>query len=312
MQILLDVVLPVFLVIGFGYVAALRGIFSESAADGLMRFAQNFALPCMLFAGIARVDLGDAFHAPILVSFYTGALASAVVAVLGARFVFKRSGVEAVVVGMVAVFGNSALLGLSITERAYGSDALQWNYAILSIHAPVFYGLGICAMEIVRSSGQGIARGALTRQIGRGIVTNPLVIGIVLGWIVNISGLALPQTLWSAIEMMVRAAIPAALFGLGAVLLRYKPEGDLRLIGYALMCSMLIHPAVAYLLGTQLFHLGTGPLRSLTISAAMAPGVNTYIFANMYGASRRVAASAVLLGTVASILTVWGWLSILP
>jgi predicted permease len=44
----------------------------------------------------------------------------------------------------------------------------------------------------------------------------------------------------------------------------------------------------------------------------MAPGVNAYLFANMYGAARRVAASAVLIGTAATVLTASGWLLLLP
>mgnify|MGYP007079483819 FL=1 len=44
----------------------------------------------------------------------------------------------------------------------------------------------------------------------------------------------------------------------------------------------------------------------------MAPGINTYVFANMYGRARRVAASVVLIGTTLSILTVWLWLGTLP
>jgi predicted permease len=44
----------------------------------------------------------------------------------------------------------------------------------------------------------------------------------------------------------------------------------------------------------------------------MAPGVNAYLFANMYGSARRVAASAVLIATALSILTIWAWLLILP
>jgi hypothetical protein len=44
----------------------------------------------------------------------------------------------------------------------------------------------------------------------------------------------------------------------------------------------------------------------------MPPGVNAYIFANMYGVARRVCASAVLMGTAASLLTAWMWLTILP
>jgi predicted permease len=44
----------------------------------------------------------------------------------------------------------------------------------------------------------------------------------------------------------------------------------------------------------------------------MAPGMNAYIFAHMYGAARRVAASAVLAGTALSVVTVWVWLGLLP
>ncbi len=57
MNALLDVILPVFAVIGFGYAAARWMGFSEAAVDGLMRFAQSFAIPCLLFKSIAHLDL---------------------------------------------------------------------------------------------------------------------------------------------------------------------------------------------------------------------------------------------------------------
>ena len=44
----------------------------------------------------------------------------------------------------------------------------------------------------------------------------------------------------------------------------------------------------------------------------MAPGVNAYLFADMYGVAMRVAASTVLIATALSIFTIWGWLQILP
>ena len=75
--------------------------------------------------------------------------------------------------------------------------------------------------------------------------------------------------------------------------------------------SLILHPAIAYGLGRGL-GLEVDGLRSAVVTAAMAPGVNAYIFANIYGAARRVAASAVLIGTAASVLTIWMWLAILP
>ena len=48
MSILLQVILPVFLVIGFGYLAVWRKWFSDSGVEALMRFTQTFAIPCLL------------------------------------------------------------------------------------------------------------------------------------------------------------------------------------------------------------------------------------------------------------------------
>jgi predicted permease len=58
--------------------------------------------------------------------------------------------------------------------------------------------------------------------------------------------------------------------------------------------------------------LSTGQFRSAVITAAAAPGVNAYLFADMYGRARRVAATSVLFGTIACALTATFWLSILP
>jgi malonate transporter len=53
-------------------------------------------------------------------------------------------------------------------------------------------------------------------------------------------------------------------------------------------------------------------MRSAVVTASMAPGVNAYLFASLYGVAKRVAASAVLVATALSILTIWFWLSVLP
>jgi len=312
MSALIDVILPVFLVIGFGYIAARSGLFGESAVDGIMRFAQNFAVPCLLFRSIAKLDLAGTYDLGLFVSFYAGAFAGFGLGFLGARLLFQRSAVDAVAIGFAAMFSNSLLLGLPITERAYGTGALAANYAIISIHSPLLYGFGITAMELARSHGHGAAPAALALHVLRAIFSQPLVLGIVAGLIVNLTGLLLPGAVWAAVDLMVRAAIPAALFGLGGVLLRYRPEGDMKAIVMVCTLGLVVHPAITYGLGRYGFGLDTAQMRSAVVTAAMAPGVNAYLFAHMYGAARRVAASAVLIGTTASIASVWLWLHVLP
>ena len=308
MQALLEVVFPVFIIVGYGYLAAWRKWVSETTIDGVMSFAQNFAVPLLLFSGISQINLGQNFHAPLLLSFYAGAFAGGAFAFLGARYIFKRSLTDCVAIGFIGLFSNSLLLGIPITERAYGTDALGWNFAIVSIHAPILYSVGIAFMEYAKAKGQGLSPAKLARQIARSVLRNPLVLGIAAGWIVNIGQIELPKFAWDAVGMMKSAAIPAALFGLGGVLVRYKPEGDMRVILWAITASLLVHPLITYGMGHFVFDLETGALRSATITAAMAPGVNTYIFADMYGAARRVVASSILIGTGLTVITGSAWI----
>ncbi len=308
MQALVDVILPVFLVVAAGYGVTWRGWMNEGTVEGLMKFSQNFAIPCLLFLAIARLDLGQEFDWRLLTSFYTGAVTGFVLGLLGARFLFGRGWEDAIAVGFVCLFSNSLLLGLPITERAYGPDALAANFAIIALHSPFCYLIGITAMEAVRARGQGI--GATMGRVALGMLRNALIIGIALGALVNLGGLPLPAAAEQALELIARAGLPAALFGLGGVLYRYRPEGDVRLILYACGISLVVHPAIVWGMGRGLA-LNEAQFRSAVVTAAMAPGVNAYLFANMYGRARRVAASSVLIGTAACALTAWFWMTAL-
>ncbi len=312
MQALIDVILPVFLIIGFGYAAAWRGLFSESAVEGVMHFAQTFAVPVLLFKSIAAMDLAAGWDPRILVSFYLGAFTSFGLGFAGAIWLFGRPATDAVAIGFCCLFSNSLLMGIPITERAYGPDALAGNFAIISIHSPLLYGFGITFMEIVRNHGRGTSPGRVALAALGGIVRTPMVIGIAAGFAVNLTGTPVPEAVAAAVGMMASAALPAALFGLGGVLLRYRPEGDLRAIAMVCALSLLVHPALAYASGRWGLGLDTAGLRSSVVTGSMPPGVNAYLFANMYGAARRVAASSVLIATAASALTIWAWLALLP
>ena len=312
MSALIDVILPVFLVLGFGYLAARSALMAEPAIDALMRFAQNIAAPLLLFRSIARLDLASAYDAGLMLSFYAGAFAGFALCFAGARWLFHRPLPDCVAIGFAGLFSNTLLLGLPITERAYGAAALSGNYAIISVHAPILYTFGITLMEWARTRGEGLSVTRLTRTTVRAILSQPLVIGILAGFAVNLTGNPLPQVAWAAVDMIASTAIPLALFALGGVLTRYRIEGDLGPVVMVTLAALVVHPAVTWGLGRFVFDLEDAGLRSAVVTAAMAPGVNAYLFANIYGVGKRVAASAVLVATAGSILTVWGWLQFLP
>jgi len=307
-QSLIDVILPVFLVIGAGYAATRAGYFTQGHIDGILRFTQGFAVPCLLFSAISHLDLKASFDPRLLVSFYSAALICFLLGLFGARFLFNRDWEDAVAIGFCCLFSNSVLLGLPITERAYGPDNLTGNYAIIAFHSPFCYGVGITAMEAIRSRGRGgrhMARAVLTAMF-----SNVLIVAIALGFIVNLTGLHLFGAAEQALALITRTALPGALFALGGVLVQYKPEGDMKTILFVCLLSLMAHPALTFLFGKG-FGLPQDLFRSGVLNASMAPGFNAYIFANMYGRAKRVAASSVLIATGSSILTVWFWLFIL-
>ncbi|MFY9210040.1 MAG: AEC family transporter [Aestuariivita sp.] len=308
LQTLIDVILPVFLVIGSGYAATRAGYLSFANIDGIMKFTQGFAIPCLLFSAIANLDLQTSFDPRLLVSYYTGSAICFGLGILGARVLFKRDWEDSVAIGFCGLFSNSVLLGLPITERAYGPDSLVGNFAIIAMHSAFCYALGITTMEAVRNRGK--SGRSLLLAVFKGMFSNTLVLGIMLGFLFNLNDWTLPGAIDDALSLIIAAALPGALFALGGVLVQYRPEGDLRAIAMVCVIALLIHPAITWSLGKTL-SLPDDLFRSGVLTAAMAPGFNAYIFANTYGRARRVAASSVLIATGVSILTVWGWLTVL-
>ena len=308
MSALLDVIIPVFLIIGFGYCTVWARLFSIDTIDGLMKFSQNFAIPVLLFNAIAKVDLANVFDLNLFFSFYVGATAGFLLGFLGSHYLFNRPLEDSVAIGFCCLFSNTVMLGLPITERAYGEDVLQHNFAIVSIHAPFCYFLGITVMELVKSSEKSIRKKSVV--ILKAMFSNALVVGIVLGFFINNGVISLAKSIQASVDMITAVALPAALFGMGGVLYQYRPAGDIGPIVMVCLVSLLIHPAIVWITGLNL-ELSDMQLRSAVITAAMAPGINTYVFANMYGKAKRVAPTSVLFSTTLSIGTVWVWLNLL-
>ena len=306
---LIDAVLPVFLVVGSGYVLVRYGFFSDETVGALMKFAQSFAIPCMLFMALVRLDLGANFDPELMISFYAGALVCFLLGYVTVRKGFGRRPGESVALGFAALFSNSVLLGLAVMQQAYGEGALGANYALISIHAPFCYGVGIVAMEVARADGRTAADTA--RVATRAMFRNPISMASAAGLIWNLAGLPVPAAVGTAADMIARAALPAALFGLGGVLSRYRIRSSLGEATAITFISTIIHPTIAFTLSHHVFNLPPEFVRSATVMSAMAPGVNAYMFASMYDRAKGEVASTVIIATLVSIATATGWLWLL-
>ena len=305
----LQIVLPVFLVIGIGYFSAHFKFFSVQQASALMRFATQFAIPCLLFNALVNLDLAKEFRPEILIPFYIGAFASFALVWLGAGVFFKHSPGARVSICFAGLFSNLVLIGLSIIELAYGVASTKTAIAIIAMHAPFCYILGITSMEFSRAGGLGLK--ATLKAVGKQVFSNTLMLGIMLGFIANLTELSIPAPITASLTMIASAALPVALFSLGALLVSYKISSGLGEVGMVSVSKLILHPVIAYVIGSFIFNLPPEVLKPLVIMAAMPPGMNVYIFADLYDRAKGIAASSVLVSTILSVFTISIWLVIL-
>lgn len=302
-------VLPVFLLIGTGYFAVRSGYLPDTVGEALNSFAVKVAVPVLLFRAMEKLDFAAAFSPPLLLSFYIGAVCCFVVGIIAARVLFKRRPGESVAVGFAATFSNSVLLGLAIVEGYFGSEVLTSAFGIIAFHAPSLYILGMVTMELMRRDGQSMSSTLI--KAGKSIIANPLMLGILAGVTVNFSGLTLPVPVVDAVNLIAAAAIPVALIGVGASMTRYQLRTGLAESFMVASLSLLLHPLIAFVLSHYVFQLPADMVRAAVTLAAMPPGMNIYVFAVMYDRAVNLAASAFLLATSLSVITVSFWLYLL-
>ncbi len=273
-----------------------------------MRFAIQIAIPCLLFKATSTIDLASAFDWRMLSSYYLAAISSFILTYWLLRKIFLRRPGEAVAAAFAILYSNLVLLGLPISELAWGVESLEPNFALVSVNAPICYLIGITAMEYLRADGRGATE--TIKVVSKAIFRNSLMIGIGLGFLVNFSGLETPSSLDSAIDLFSRASLPVALFALGGVLTRYTLSKSLGEAGMISLLSLVLQPAATWWLALQ-FGLDDNVTRSIVLMAAMAPGLNAYLFASMYQRSLDTTSSTVLLSTVLSVFSVSAWLIVL-
>jgi predicted permease len=218
-----------------------------------------------------------------------------------------RNGIEdAISSGFAAMFTNTLLVGFPIIQRAYGGPAMPTIFSIVAFHGSILLTSGMLAMELVKGDGGSLARTLVIAF--RRIASNPLIWGIAGGVIVNFANFTLPEAANAFLVMMANAVSPAALFGIGGALNEYKfSESWLQALVMNFF-KLILHPLIAWVLMVPILHVDPHIARYGVLLAAMPSGINAYVFATYYNRGTGVAANTLLIGTIASAVTVTAWL----
>lgn len=304
-----SIVLPVFLVVLIGFAASKFGKIADAEVDTLLRFTTRFAVAALLFEATATLDLGEALDPRLLASYYLPAFATFAIGIAMARAVFAQRPGEAVASGFTALFANSIFLGLPIVERAYGAPGIAVALAIVAVHAPTMYFIGVVSMESTARDGAGFV--PAVRKVAGTLMHNPLFVAVAAGITFNLLNLYLPGPASDALKLLAKSALPIGMFGIGATLTRYSLGGDLKQTGIFVALSLLVRPLLVAGLAYGVFRLDPVAAKVAILMAAMPGGINIYLFAVLYRRSEALAANVLLVGTALSVVTTTLWLAFL-
>lgn len=293
------VTVPNLLMLLLGVLLRRLRLLDDAFCDGATRLVFNLSLPCLLFFSIAtnHSTLGNnlAFvvygGAATVISFLLLELvALKLVKDPRERGIFVQGGFRA----------NTAIVGLAYCASAYGSEGVAIGSMYMAVTVILFNVLSVVTLTRTLSvdSQQKISWG----KILRGVITNPLIIGIVLGLCYSFTRLPMPEVLSSTGKFISGMALPLALLCTGASIDWHAMFSSSNVAGYASAAKLIAVPVFmtlgGWLLGFRGVTLGVMFLFTSTPTAAAS-----YVMTRAMGGNATLAANIIAITTVGSFFT---------
>lgn len=301
----LNVTLPIFIIILVGGFLKKTSLLTEGFTSAADKFVFKAALPVQLFRDIAAMDIRADFSGKFVV-FCMAATTCMFAAtwLLGGIFLKDKSMVGAF--AQAAARGSAAILGIAFVENIYGSSGMTPMMIVAAV--PLFNIYSVIILTV--TSSQGKFDGALVKKLLKGVVTNPIILGIAAGMVWSLAGLPMPVILSKSVNYIASTATPLALLVLGAT---FKGREALKKIGPTMAAAFLKLVAIPAAIFPFAIHMGfrDSELVAIMIMLASPTTVTCYIMAKNMGGDDTLSASVVMTATLLSSVTLTLWVFVM-
>ena len=300
--------MPVFLMMVLGYVLHRKtSLLNDEFADYLNTFVFKLALPVQLFKSLSQED----FHAVWdsgMVLFCFGVSLASILLLLGLSVFLRDRSLRAEFV-QAGYRGSQALLGVALLQNIYGSSVGAGPLALVLIGAVPLYNVAAVLLLTLMTPGGHLDRRTVGKAF-RGIVTNPIILGIAAGLIWSLLRLPQPVILQRAVSSLASTATPMGLLALGACIDPKKAAGCWKPTLIASLFKLVFFVMLFLPLAVKLGYRGE-TLTALLIMLGSPATVSCFSMARSMGHEGVLSASAVILTTVCSAFTFTVWLYLL-
>lgn len=300
MNNIIFLVLPFFVLVVAGYVAARAHILDVPGVVGINRFVYFFALPALLFNKMAESDFARMIgESTFVLAHLVAGLMVLGLGWIAAKVLFKANGPNSAVMALGGCYGNIGFLGVPLLVSVLGSGAAAPLSLMLLVDVAFFIPFATILIHVSRS---GDVRLRFFQTVLWSVAKNPLIIAIAVGVVFSATGLGLPEKLAGFTNLLGQAAAPAAMFALGAVLAG-RPISDGA--GEAALVSVLklgVHPLVMWGAMT-VFGVDAEWRLIATLGAATPVAAALFVIAQEHDTMPLRVSTAVLMSTAVSLIT---------
>ncbi len=309
LAISVNAVLPLIICMAAGYLFRRTKLVDEGFCRKCNTFCFKTFLPLMIFMNVYNSDLESAVQPGAFLF-----AAAAVLVIFAASFlliprIVRKGSVDSAAsrqaVLIQCIFrSNFVIFGYQVVANVYGAGQAAVASVMAAIVVPLYNVLAVITLEYFTNSKNGL------RPVILGIIKNPLIIGAVAALLFKLSGLTLPAPLYTGLSDMAGMATPLALVVLGGTFHFDALRRNAGALAIGTLGKIVVAPLVMVPIAAALGFRDAN-LLSLVIVFASPAAVNSYTMAAAYGHDPELAGQLVVVTSVLSMVSVFGWIFLL-
>lgn len=301
----LNAVMPVFLTMLSGIFFRKIGWVNKNFASMLNSFVFKAALPVLLFQDLSSVDFGEVWDTSFVCFCFLATLAG-ILAVTCLSFAVAPRECRGEFV-QASYRSSAAIIGIAFMQNIYGSSEMG---ALMILATVPLYNIGaVLVLTLLHPDQKKLDKAALIRSF-KGIVTNPIILGIAAGVLWSAFGPKQPAIMTRTLKNIASVATPLGLIALGA---SFEQKSALKTGKIALLASIIKLVALTAIFLPVAVALGfrEQKLIAILVMLGSATTVSSFVMAQNMGYEGTLTSGTVLITTLCSSVTLTLWLFLL-
>ena len=302
----INATVPIFLVMIIGWFIKQIGLIDDHFANVANRYVFKVALPALLFRDLSKSDFKGKFDPQFVLYCSIVTILMFSLVWLATEILMKDDTQKGAFV-QGSCRSSAAILGMAFVQNMYSDTGMAPLMIIGSV--PLYNIMAVVVLSFFKPGQKGMDK-ALIKKTLIGIITNPIIIGIVAGLLWSALKLPMPVILHKAVSSIGGVATPMGLMAMGATFDIKKAFGKIKPTVIAALIKLVGFVAVFMPLA-----VATGfrreKLIAILVMLGSATTVSSYVMAKNMGHEGVVSSSVVMLTTMCSAFTLTGWLYIM-